>query len=111
MGQKRTLFTVPFYVCFAPEGGHSDYRDSMSLSAISGHRGYLLSFVDSKTLDVPRFRFSPMRLLLVADLHYSLRQFDWVLDNAARFDVVVIAGDHLDLSSIVDGRAQSVVVG
>jgi Predicted phosphoesterases, related to the Icc protein len=52
-----------------------------------------------------------MRLLLVADLHYSLRQFDWVLDNAARFDVVVIAGDHLDLSSTVDGRAQSVVVG
>ena len=22
MGQKRTLFTVPFYVCFAPESGH-----------------------------------------------------------------------------------------
>jgi Icc-related predicted phosphoesterase len=51
-----------------------------------------------------------MRLLLVADLHYSLPQFDWVLDNASRFDVVVMAGDHLDLSSIVDGHAQSVVV-
>jgi Icc-related predicted phosphoesterase len=33
-----------------------------------------------------------------------------VLDIAPRFDVVVMAGDHLDLSSIVDGRAQSVVV-
>jgi hypothetical protein len=22
MGQKRTLFTVPFYVCFTPESGH-----------------------------------------------------------------------------------------
>ena len=51
-----------------------------------------------------------MRLLLVADLHYSLPQFDWVLDVASDFDVVVMAGDHLDLASIVDGRAQSVVV-
>jgi Icc-related predicted phosphoesterase len=56
------------------------------------------------------FNPASMRILLVADLHYSLPQFDWVLDNAARLDVVVIAGDHLDLSSIVDGRAQSVVV-
>lgn len=51
-----------------------------------------------------------MRLLLVADLHYSLPQFDWVLDMAPDFDVVVLAGDHLDIASIVDGRAQSVVV-
>jgi Icc-related predicted phosphoesterase len=51
-----------------------------------------------------------MRLLLVADLHYSLPQFDWVLDMADRFDVVVMAGDHLDIASLVDGRAQSVVV-
>jgi Icc-related predicted phosphoesterase len=51
-----------------------------------------------------------MRLLLVADLHYSLPQFDWVLSQADAFDVVVMAGDHLDLASMVDGRAQSVVV-
>jgi Icc-related predicted phosphoesterase len=51
-----------------------------------------------------------MRLLLVADIHYSLPQFDWVLSIADRFDVVVLAGDHLDIASIVDGRAQSVVV-
>jgi Icc-related predicted phosphoesterase len=51
-----------------------------------------------------------MRLLLVADLHYSLPQYDWVLDMAPAFDVVVMAGDHLDIASIVDGRAQSVVV-
>jgi Icc-related predicted phosphoesterase len=51
-----------------------------------------------------------MRLLLIADLHYSLPQFDWVVDIADGFDVVVMAGDHLDLASIVDGRAQSVVV-
>ena len=42
-----------------------------------------------------------MRLLLVADLHYSLPQFDWVLSIADGFDVVVMAGDHLDLASIV----------
>ena len=51
-----------------------------------------------------------MRLLLVADLHYSLPQFDWVLDIASDFDVVVMAGDHLDLASLVDGRAQTIVV-
>jgi Icc-related predicted phosphoesterase len=51
-----------------------------------------------------------VRLLLVSDLHYSLPAFDWVVDVAGDFDVVVIAGDHLDLASIVDGRAQSVVV-
>src|SRR6476661_1843480 len=51
-----------------------------------------------------------MRLLLIADLHYSLPQFDWVLAIASEFDVVVMAGDHLDIASIVDGRAQSVVV-
>jgi Icc-related predicted phosphoesterase len=51
-----------------------------------------------------------MRLLLVADLHYALPQFDWVLEVAGDFDLVVMAGDHLDLGSMVDGRAQSVVV-
>jgi len=51
-----------------------------------------------------------MRLLAVADLHYSLPQFDWVLEIAADFDVVVLAGDLLELASIVDRRAQAVVV-
>jgi Icc-related predicted phosphoesterase len=51
-----------------------------------------------------------MRLLVVADLHYSLPQFDWVLETASDFDMVIMAGDHLDLSSMVDGRAQRVVV-
>src|SRR4051812_45659292 len=52
----------------------------------------------------------PSFMLLIADLHYSLPQFDWVLESAADFDVVVMAGDHLDISSIVDGCAQSVVI-
>ena len=51
-----------------------------------------------------------MRILLVSDLHYTLRQFDWVVDSAANFDVVVLAGDHLDISSSVSLDAQIVVV-
>jgi thiamine biosynthesis protein ThiC len=51
-----------------------------------------------------------MRCLLAADLHYSLQQFDWVNEVARYFDIVVLAGDHLDLGSIVDYRAQSAVV-
>ncbi len=50
-----------------------------------------------------------MRWLLVSDLHYALKQFDWVLNEAKAFDVVVIAGDHLDISSTVEVRAQIAV--
>jgi len=51
-----------------------------------------------------------MRILVVADLHYSLPQYDWLLEVAGEFDLVVVAGDHIDLSSLVDWRAQSIVV-
>lgn len=51
-----------------------------------------------------------MRCLVVADLHYSLPQFDWVLNAASQFDAVIIAGDALDIGSAVDFRAQIVVV-
>ncbi len=51
-----------------------------------------------------------MRILLVSDLHYSLPQFDWVVQQAPSFDLVAIAGDHLDLASSVPIDAQSVVV-
>lgn len=51
-----------------------------------------------------------MRCLLVSDLHYTLKQFDWVLSNADAFDVVVIAGDHLDISSGVELQAQIAVI-
>ncbi len=51
-----------------------------------------------------------MRCLITADLHYSLKQFDWVLRAAPGFDLVVLAGDHLDIFSSVDGRAQILVV-
>jgi Icc-related predicted phosphoesterase len=51
-----------------------------------------------------------MRGLLVSDLHYALKQFDWVHGVADRFDLVAIAGDSLDVSSIVALGAQIVVV-
>jgi Icc-related predicted phosphoesterase len=51
-----------------------------------------------------------MRLLVVADLHYALPQYDWLMEVAGRFDVVIIAGDHLDTNSLVDLGAQTIVV-
>lgn len=51
-----------------------------------------------------------MKILLVADLHYTLRQWDWVLAVGDRFDLVVVAGDLLDIASIVPLEAQIVVV-
>ena len=51
-----------------------------------------------------------MRLLLVSDLHYALRQFDWVLDRAGDYDAVVLAGDSLNIAATVPIEAQIVAV-
>jgi Icc-related predicted phosphoesterase len=51
-----------------------------------------------------------MKCLLVSDIHYDLKQYDWVLNQAASYDVVVLAGDHLDISSPVDIRSQITVI-
>lgn len=51
-----------------------------------------------------------MKLLLVSDLHYTLKQFDWLQQVAECFDVIVIAGDHLDISSAVGMDVQIVVI-
>jgi Icc-related predicted phosphoesterase len=47
---------------------------------------------------------------LVSDLHYTLKQFDWVAAASVDFDVVVVAGDHLDIASAVAPDAQIAVV-
>jgi Icc-related predicted phosphoesterase len=52
-----------------------------------------------------------MRLLFVADLHYTLKQFDWLIANARGFDAVLIGGDLLDLGSALDRDTQVVVIG
>jgi Icc-related predicted phosphoesterase len=51
-----------------------------------------------------------VRILLVSDLHYALPQFDWVVEAAADVDIVVLAGDHLDISSSVPLETQSIVI-
>lgn len=51
-----------------------------------------------------------MKLLVTADLHYSLKQFDWLVSVAGDFDLLILAGDLLEISSSVDRRAQIVVV-
>ena len=51
-----------------------------------------------------------MRILLVSDLHYALKQYDWTTAVASAFDLVVIAGDHLDIAGQLDGSVQIVVI-
>ena len=51
-----------------------------------------------------------MRCLLVADLHYDLRKFDWVVAAATHVDVVVLAGDHLDAAGVVARPSQALIV-
>lgn len=51
-----------------------------------------------------------MKWLVVSDLHYTLKQYDWLQSVADQFDLVVIAGDHLDISSVVSADVQIVVL-
>ncbi len=51
-----------------------------------------------------------MKCLLVSDLHYNLKQFDWLINTARDFEVIIIAGDLLDISSAVSPQAQISVV-
>ena len=51
-----------------------------------------------------------MRILFVADLHYTLKQFDWLSANAANYDFVSIGGDLLDLGSALDFDVQILVI-
>ncbi|HEY6169113.1 MAG TPA: metallophosphoesterase [Verrucomicrobiae bacterium] len=51
-----------------------------------------------------------MKILFVADLHYELKQFDWLMAHAADFDAVIIGGDLLELAAFLDPDVQVVVV-
>jgi Icc-related predicted phosphoesterase len=51
-----------------------------------------------------------IRILLISDLHYSLPQFDWVVKAASDFDLVVMAGDQLNIASSAPIDAQVLVV-
>jgi Icc-related predicted phosphoesterase len=51
-----------------------------------------------------------VKILITADIHYTLKQYDWLTRVAAQFDLVVLAGDLLDAFSTVDPRVQIAVV-
>jgi Icc-related predicted phosphoesterase len=51
-----------------------------------------------------------MKLLFIADLHYSLKQFDWVIANADCYSAVILGGDLLDLGSALDFDVQILVI-
>jgi Icc-related predicted phosphoesterase len=51
-----------------------------------------------------------MRYLFVSDLHYALKQFDWVSSAATHVDLVIVGGDLLDISSTVDASVQITVM-
>ena len=51
-----------------------------------------------------------MKILVVADLHYALKQYDWTAAVAPDFDLVIIAGDHLDIAGQLGGSVQIVVI-
>ena len=51
-----------------------------------------------------------MNLLLVSDLHYTLRQFDWLTSQAPEYDAVILAGDLLSVAAPVSVEAQIAAV-
>ncbi len=51
-----------------------------------------------------------MKILYVTDLHYSLKQFDWLLANAGPYDMAAIGGDLLDVGGALDPDVQIVVI-
>jgi Icc-related predicted phosphoesterase len=51
-----------------------------------------------------------MKILAVSDLHFGLAQFDWVAQQAPHYDLVIIAGDLLDLGGHLDLDSQITIV-
>lgn len=51
-----------------------------------------------------------MKILITADIHYTLKQYDWLMRIGPGFDLVILAGDLLDAFSTVDPRVQIAVV-
>jgi len=52
-----------------------------------------------------------VHILAVADLHYALRQLDWIDSVAGDFDLLILGGDELDVASSVPVDAQIKVIG
>ena len=96
--------------CHRFRGGTDDTSlrsDGRTCLSPSSHNAGALR---SRAPRVARLASGAMRILLVSDLHYTLKQLDWVTAAAGDFDLVVVAGDHLNIASPVDPDAQIAVV-
>jgi predicted MPP superfamily phosphohydrolase len=51
-----------------------------------------------------------MNVLFVADLHYALRQFDWLVARAPQYDAIIIGGDLLEIAGALEIDVQIVVI-
>ncbi|MDF2376530.1 MAG: metallophosphoesterase [Verrucomicrobiales bacterium] len=51
-----------------------------------------------------------MKILVVSDIHYSLPQYDWLTRESTAHDLVIIAGDLMEMGSDVDLDTQASVV-
>lgn len=51
-----------------------------------------------------------MKILVVSDIHYSLPQYDWLARESTAHDLVIIAGDLMEMGSDVDLDTQAAVV-
>lgn len=51
-----------------------------------------------------------MRILVVSDLHYRLRHYDWLVEHAASVDAVALVGDLADVINPVPHEVQTVVL-
>lgn len=51
-----------------------------------------------------------MKIIVASDLHYRLKQFDWLSNQSSHYDAMILAGDLLDISSSMDLNLQIVVI-
>jgi Icc-related predicted phosphoesterase len=51
-----------------------------------------------------------MRILVVSDLHYRLRHYDWLVEAAPDADAVALVGDLADVVSAVPHEVQTIVL-
>jgi Icc-related predicted phosphoesterase len=57
-----------------------------------------------------RGRITPVRILVVSDLHYRLPHYDWLLKRAPDVDAVAVVGDLADVVNAVPHSVQVVVL-
>ncbi len=51
-----------------------------------------------------------MRILVVSDLHYKLRHYDWLVEASSEVDAVALVGDLADVINAVPHEVQTVVL-